>query len=150
MKQGVCPRCQGSGVIEEDGTLVGLSPFQDRPSGVNDDEWTDPGDVGEPTAVIRVPTFKMPKEIPLRIPSPKPPPDLTRIASDSERPTKVIHGRKALLEEAAGINRKRSWGSPVLVLVLMGIGIAMGFAAGLHKDRWVHLIEYMTVEQAPP
>jgi len=119
MKTVPCPRCQGAGVIDEEGTLIGLSPFQDRPSVVNDDEWVaPPEEPGEPTLVQEVPSFKMPKDVPLRIPSPRPPPDNTRFAYDSERPTKVVHRRDVT-------PRRRGW--PWVLLVALAAG-GLGFA----------------------
>lgn len=62
MKRITCPRCDGLGEIEEDETLIGLAPFQDRPSAVDDTEWSKiqaRGDM-EPTAIAQVPVFRVP------------------------------------------------------------------------------------------
>lgn len=128
MKRAPCPRCQGTGTIDEDETLIGLSPFQDRPSAVNDDEWAAPEEHGEPTRVQDVPSFKMPPK-PMKEPiaSPKLPPDLTRIATDSERPTRIIHDREELLP------KRRAW-LPALVAIAVALGVCLEWSHG-----WVHL-----------
>ena len=126
-----CPRCQGTGIVEEDQTLIGLVPFQDRPSVVNDDEWVEPpAEMGEPTRVQSVPSFKMPKIPGGRLPSPKPPPDLTRLAHDSERPTRLIHRREVLL------GRPSRW--PLFAALVIGLGGGVGIAVGFpFFEPWI-------------
>ena len=120
MKQVTCPRCRGTGFVEEGGTLVGLSPFQDRPSTVDDDGWIPPPEEsGDLTRVQKVPSFTPPKRVGPRIPSPRPPPDNTRIARDSERPTSLL----ARPHEGVGL-------LPYWVILTVAAAGALGFATG--------------------
>ena len=127
-----CPRCRGTGVVEETGTLVGLSPFQDRPSIVNDDDWVPPpAESGDLTLVREVPSFRPPRPGGPRIPSPKPPPDNTRIARDSERPTALLIRGK----------RRSVW--PAL-LVTVAVAAWLGFAAGTGLlAAWVTFVRHV-------
>jgi hypothetical protein len=62
----LCPRCQGSGFMDEDVTLVGIAPILERPSGVNDDEWDLPlarREFDDETELREVPIFQVPKRL---------------------------------------------------------------------------------------
>lgn len=140
MKQVPCPRCQGTGIIEEDQTLMGIAPLLDRPSVVNDNDWPeDAADPGEPTAVCAVPTFKTqpPRTRESSLPAL---PDFTRIARESEKPTALIHRRDVLLEK---VERSRS-GWFVLtatVVFFFTLGAVLGVVGILHKDAVEHLLQ---------
>jgi len=139
MKTSICPRCHGTGTIEEDGTCVGLGPFQDRPSTVDDEKWAlADQDVGDPTEVRDVPVFTPPKNFPPKIASPRPPPDYTRVAKDSERPTALIHRRSRLLD-LVNAEQPKHTGRRLLFLLFVIVGF--GVAAGLFGARWLHVIQ---------
>ncbi len=124
-----CPRCHGTGSIEEQGTLVGLAPFQDRPSTVDDNEWKLPEDDGEATSLQEVPVFKMPegmKNIP-RIPSPKP--------SPSERPTTVVNAQEILSQARTDLSRSQTRQAMKWPLVLFCT--LTGAVAGVWLHPWI-------------
>jgi hypothetical protein len=136
MKTVTCPRCHGSGEVEENETLVGIAPILDRPSGVDDSEWTDPGQ----TRVTHVPSFKPFEGEPFVIPCERTPADATRIAHDSERPTAILppaEARTAAFElwQRRGPKRRRHRAG--FVLVLFFAGLALGLAAGATTAHWV-------------
>jgi hypothetical protein len=87
MKKITCPRCDGTGEIEENETLIGLSPFQDRPSTVDDDEWskTQPRGDGEPTAIAPVPIFRIPERL-----KKKGPLTIRELAEMNRRPSRWV------------------------------------------------------------
>ena len=119
MRKIVCPRCGGEGEIQEDVTNVGLGPFQDRPSTVNDDAWelpVHPRD--EPTRVVRVP--HVPR-------TPRPPMLYKPDSSPSQRPTMV---QKLELPK----KQPRVW--PGLLLFLL-LGVLVGMEI---MDHWSDLL----------
>jgi hypothetical protein len=129
MKPIPCPRCNGSGVIEETQTLSGIAPLLDRPSVVNDEEWTFAGrdsDMG-PTVVTNVPTFKLPER-------PKPPFKAHPLSNETEMPTRVRQPpRRSFLV------------TTVVTLLAMVIGVAVGGVSVLHRDTiipWVQHIQH--------
>ncbi len=124
-----CPRCQGTGSIDEQGTLIGLAPFQDRPSAVDDDGWTLPEE--DRTKLQEVPVFKIPKgikDLP-RIPSPKPTP--------SERPTAIVNAQELLSRARSNASiHEPSWVNGKWVLLLL-FSVILGLAAGVWFYPWI-------------
>ena len=138
MKQVDCPRCHGTGKVEDNGTLVGLAPFQDRPSGVNDDDWNlaDQDEDREKTALAEVPIFMIPKRLKRTI-SDRPPRKIDSIPVEAmgfeeDAPITPPISARAQLQPPP----RRKGGAPLwfTVLFFLSLGMVLGAFAMAHKN----------------
>ena len=131
-KKSACPRCRGSGFIEENVTLVGIAPLLDRPSAVNDEEWELPGrEPGEEkTAICHVPTFKLPRRVDIDHALPV-------ILRDSEHALPRVHQRAEIMPGP----RPRRLGVVVALVASLALGAALGAFTGVRRSLWLPVVE---------
>lgn len=129
MKPVNCPRCHGTGKVDERETLVGIAPILDRPSTVNDDDWGDLDEPSEKTRLAEVPLFTVPPRLknatsdpPRREEEPPPPPPISA---------------KSQLQAPPSSARAPLW---FTVLFMLTLGMTLGAFAMAHKsaiNAWV-------------
>lgn len=134
MKQVICPRCRGAGVVEERQTLPGIATKLDRPSFVNDDDWTD----ADKTALCEVPIFMMPEGLRKKAserPPAAPPPSEPTVKTP-------VKARELVTPPEPTSKPKGSLLWPT-ALICLSFGAAIGLLLMRHKDwvtSWMHAL----------